>query len=83
MTEHLPKCNLWRVCPNADEHDICKGHVTFCIHCTRECMCHALRLGYLDGLRAVLKNMEGQWLHVEAELYRLIDEHIEVMEANK
>ena len=81
VAEHLPKCILWRVCPNANEHDICEGDITYCIYCTRECMCRALRVGYLNGLIAVLKNMEGQYNHVVTELYRLIDEHTEVMEA--
>ena len=82
MAEHLPKCVLFNECCNADEHEICEGHVTFCIHCTRECMCDALRVGYLDGLNAVMKaNMEGDYMHVVNELYRLIHEHTQVMEA--
>ena len=82
VAEHLPKCVLFSECTNADEHDICEGHVTFCIHCTRECMCDALRVGYLEGLNAVMKaNMEGDYMHIVNELYRLIREHTQVMEA--
>jgi hypothetical protein len=45
-------------------------------------MCDALRVGYLEGLNAVMKaNMEGDYMHIVNELYRLIREHTQVMEA--
>jgi hypothetical protein len=45
-------------------------------------MCEALRVGYLEGLNAVMKaNMEGDYMHIVNELYRLIREHTQVMEA--
>jgi hypothetical protein len=47
-------------------------------------MNYAYDTGYLAGLNAVMKaNMEGDYMHIVDELYRLIDECTKVMEANK
>jgi hypothetical protein len=38
--------------------------------------------GYLAGLNAVMKaNMEGDYMHIVDELYRLIAEHTRLMES--
>jgi hypothetical protein len=45
-------------------------------------MNYAYDTGYLAGLNAVMKaNMEGDYMHIVNELYRLIDEHTRLMES--
>lgn len=64
-TIHLPECPISRSCPNADDHELFIGYVLmFCIHCTRECLC--------DALRACEKRVIANLRHEKTPPHRII-----------
>jgi len=46
MTEHLPECDLAKLCPHNPAHDLIKENPfaePFCYHCDAQCECLRLR----------------------------------------